>query len=291
MLNKNNSSELTDEDILRGVTPIGKLAEEKINNKIQNDFVDSSLFMADEFPKDTFKNEQLNPVNNQEKMLNAKQSIRNTDIKKAKTGEGAVTATETAQEVSEKEIALSAINDDVIVIQADKNDARSYAKGKLAGVMLVLAGVGIAGYVFWDKSQNKETAILLEEVSTENNEETPQQISDTILDNANDEIEETVIPQVDISKVKIDVFNGSGVAGVAGKAKDLLVKEKYENVEAKNYPSDNVAESAVYYKEDVFKEEAQKIANFLKTGNIEMPVKLASKEEEKSADIVVVLGR
>lgn len=299
MLNKNNSSELSDEDILSGVnfannpSKNGELAQNESQDRSPNDFVDSSLFMAEEFKEENHinikdKNEQQIPGNSEKEIQNVQQPKRTTDIQRPKIKENKTTVEENIQ----KEEVPTSINDDIIVIKADEKDIQSNFKWKLAGFILLAIGLGSASYVFWNKSKETKVAVQEQTVAVaKNNEELPQQESVSAESDAERVVEIAELSEADSLKIKINVFNGSGVAGAAGKVKDLLINKKYESVEAKNYPTDKIADSSVYYKEDIFKEEAQKVADFLEIGSNEMPVRLASKDEEKSADVVIVLGK
>jgi MarR-like DNA-binding transcriptional regulator SgrR of sgrS sRNA len=81
------------------------------------------------------------------------------------------------------------------------------------------------------------------------------------------------------------------VAGQAGKIKDFLTDKKYKKVEADNFSGEQQTGSTLYYKEEKFKQEALWIADILKDQKIEPEVKLASTDEEKSGDLVLVLGK
>lgn len=93
------------------------------------------------------------------------------------------------------------------------------------------------------------------------------------------------------SELTIKILNGGAAAGTAGKIKDFMISKGYLQMEAENAKSQNHSGAAVYYKEEISKKEAQWIKEMLSGKKIEAEIKLAEREEEKSADIVVMLGK
>ncbi|HBI16801.1 MAG TPA: hypothetical protein DDY52_01405 [Candidatus Moranbacteria bacterium] len=283
MLSKKDSrNELSDEDILNGINSTDYSNE---NNKAQNtsndeivgnDFVDSSLFLMDDTKQEGIVKSE--PVALSTK-IEKKQIISANSL-------GDITREKElmAEELSQEEGVVTP--EDTIVIQGSKTDAKSGFKW--TAVVLVLITMVLAGgawYMFLDDKKEEKVATVPEVSIDQQQESNNSQEVEAIVE------EKGKLQKIDLSKMKIDVYNGSGVAGAAGKIKDTLVGQKYENIEAKNYPTEKSATTALYYKEDNLKEEAQKIADFLKNNELEMEIKLASSEEEKSADIVIVLGK
>lgn len=102
---------------------------------------------------------------------------------------------------------------------------------------------------------------------------------------------EKAAEKVDIAELKIKVLNEGAAAGLAGKAKTALVSQGYAKAEAGNGEADNVAGNFVYYSADKFKAEAGRIGEFLATRKIKAKVAAAETEEQKSAEIIVILGK
>lgn len=283
LIKKDSRNELSDEDILNGINSvdysneINKAQNTSSDEALGNDFVDSSLFLVGDAKEEgATKNEPGILVDKIEKKQNLPVNSLG-GIKKEKE-----LATE---EVILKEDAMAS-EEDAIIIQGSKADTKGGFKW-VAGVLvlIIMVSAGGAVYIFLgDKEEEK--VVSTPDVSVEESQVVIN--SQEVQAGEEDMIEKL---EIDLSKIKIDVYNGSGVAGAAGKIKDALVGQKYENIEAKNYPTEKSAITALYYKENNLKEEAQKIADFLKNNEVELEIKLASSEEEKSADIVIVLGK
>lgn len=96
-------------------------------------------------------------------------------------------------------------------------------------------------------------------------------------------------PAQDIKKLKIVVLNGGAPAGVAGKIAMLIAGKGYSEPTAKNAASDQHSGQAVYYSGSS-QAEAAKVRDILKVQYPDILLKAAVSAEEKSADIVVMLG-
>lgn len=107
----------------------------------------------------------------------------------------------------------------------------------------------------------------------------------------NEKADEDKQKEIDISEIRINVLNVAAVPGSAGKVKELLVGKGYEATEAGNGEKNNLTESRVTYGETKFQEEAEKIKTLLKEMEISAEVSLAESEEEKSGDVVILLGK
>ncbi len=296
---KDNRNELTDEDILNEINPTDNSIEDikivkdkKDDSPVEgSDCVDSSLFFLGELDAEELtENEQLSP---KQDIKNTQQTIKNTDIQKPKTvfidNVPKVQGPKYEEAINNDEV--SVVQDDVVIIKGNETDVHGSLRWIKIILIVAILIVLVVGVYLWinnkeeEKISNQVEATVSENIQDSKPEET------LIIKESQNEINDSEIQKINPLKMKIEVFNGGGVAGAAGKIKDLLVAEKYENVEAKNYPSDKKAETIVYYKEDAIKEEAQRVVDLLKMGNVEMQIKLASKDEEKTADIVIVLGK
>lgn len=91
------------------------------------------------------------------------------------------------------------------------------------------------------------------------------------------------------SGLKIKVLNGSGISGLAGKAKDYLESLGYEGVETGNAKTYDYAETAIRIKEE------KKDYLDLLTRDLGRAYQLAAKtvflESEEDFDVIVVLGK
>ncbi|MFA6183479.1 MAG: LytR C-terminal domain-containing protein [Parcubacteria group bacterium] len=291
--------ELSDEDILNRTELFDSAVENKKIESVKisepdkdsskNDIIDSSLFFDDLEDSQAVivpnKVESLSVNESKKKVSNAQPLRRSTDIQKPKV---AVVEAPVA-EVKEKSAEAVAV-DDIITIEADKDNSTNYLKWVLVALsLIIILLLGIVGYLLVGNKKEIKAPIQTAEVSSENKEATPQK-EDTLSKDSN-ENEQVEILKNDPLKMEIKIFNGSGIAGAAGKVKDFLVSKKYENVEAGNYSGENVVGSTVYYKEDALKDEAQWIADILKGNKLLTDTKLASSDEEKSGDIVIIIGK
>lgn len=297
--------ELTDEDILNKkdlpVTVVNESQEKEMvaadsvaakDELASNDFVDSSMFFEDEITggqevavKTTVvKEEVAAPIIDQIKRPTVKtQPLK----KKAEVLEEVVAAAPAPEEsITIEEGTGFPAEDEMLSIQGVSADTQN---SKFKWILAIL-GVLIVGllaavvYLLLDKKNSAPvviTAPVVEKV------ETPASV-------VSEPQEATVAPEevkIDPLKLKIEIANGSGVAGAAGKVKDFLVSKQYENVEAKNYSAEDVTGSTIYYSEEKLEKEAKWIADMLKDKKIVAEIKLATKDEEKTGDIVIVLGK
>lgn len=237
---------------------------------VENDFVNSALFFEEEndLPGKNLKEE---PV-----------------IKESDT-----------QDASEPEFSDNLINpnfkneNDEIFIKASDDKSKNYFAWTVTILILVL--LILLGVFLFLSNKDKNITINNEETPTsdeiDNNFETEEiKIEDTLIDSQEniDNINATVSEPMEIN---VKIYNANGVAGSAGKTKGILTKQDYKNVLADNYSGENVVGTFVYYKEEILKEEAQKISDILSKNDIKNEIKVASTEEEKISDIVVILGK
>jgi LysM repeat protein len=99
-----------------------------------------------------------------------------------------------------------------------------------------------------------------------------------------------------VEKTKADlvvhILNGGAKPGSAAKMKSMLEKSGYENADTANAQEDNSVGIAVFYK-DGFQKSADDLVATLKTAKIAdvAVVQPAVSDEEKSGDLVVILGK
>lgn len=90
----------------------------------------------------------------------------------------------------------------------------------------------------------------------------------------------------EINKLNITVLNGSGIAGAARRATDLLKIQSIDTDSTGNASSFDNANTVIYYKDDA--EAANKIKDILKTGSTKLGTKNIVQSEP---DIVILLGK
>jgi hypothetical protein len=153
---------------------------------------------------------------------------------------------------------------------------------------LILGAAVAGGFWFWPK-QIKKTAseqsagTVVIPINQESAAPEPEESATT----ETEKIEENKPIEIEIL-----VLNGGAAEGAAGKVKDFLASRRYAKVTAKNAATSDHAGAAVYYKDDTSKEEAEKIKELLLAEQkIDALVKKAATAEQKSAEIVIMLGK
>ena len=308
-----NKDELSDEDILNRkdlfddspekenikdeLVEIVDIKKDTKDTLMKNDIVDSSLFFASDASKkeeslEVIKEEEVLPVAKTKKtIVNAQPLRKNADIRKPQ----ATIVEDVESDFKSIKESVPEKNDDLIIedgaatVLGNKDDSKSYFKLviiALASVIIILLGTVI--YLLINNKAAEKTVIQSAPANSESNQGSAPSENVAVEENKEEATEEELL---DPLKMTIEVYNASGVVGAAGKVKDFLVSKKYESVEAKNYPGDEVTGSTIYYKEERMKEEAQWLADMLKDSDIDAQVKLATTEEEKSADVVIILGK
>ena len=185
------------------------------------------------------------------------------------------------------------------VIMPEILSKKSEIVKKIMLCILVLAGIClvIAATFVLIRDMKKKDVVLTETVSSINSlVVSGNNNSNTIADeNANKPTEEQPVEEevakIDPLQMKIEVLNGGAASGIAGKIKDFLTSKEYKNVEAKNAIADNNIGTAIYYTDENLKTEAEWIGKLLEAKKIKAGVKIASTDEEKSGDVVIVLGK
>ncbi len=93
------------------------------------------------------------------------------------------------------------------------------------------------------------------------------------------------------SDIAVRILNEGAQSGLAGKVKNVLVAQGYAKAEAGNGEISSVAGNFIYYTDEKFKDEANKINQLLTGRRVSSTVGPAQTDEQKSANIVIVLGR
>ena len=277
------------------VSPEESFRRQKLteNPESQADSVNSDLFFDDEEKINDAK-EDVQAVESERGDKNEEKTI-STEVKKSITQSLNKKPTEEGGFVLKEEADFSEKNlgdEDDVFIKGEKSDFKEKSNGLiyfLSVIIFVLAGV-IIWFVWQNGGSFKfsgKSGIIAETpevVSIETFEETKEAEN-------NSQTEEIKAEEIDGTELEIKVYNASGVAGQAGKIKDFLTDKKYKKVEADNFSGEQQTGSTLYYKEEKFKQEALWIADILKDQKIEPEVKLASTDEEKSGDLVLILGK
>ncbi|NLC31298.1 MAG: LysM peptidoglycan-binding domain-containing protein [Candidatus Moranbacteria bacterium] len=277
------------------VSPEESFRRQKLteNPESQADLVNSDLFFDDEEKINDAK-EDVQAVKSEGGDKSEEKTI-STEVKKSITQSLNKKPTEEGGFVLKEEADFSEKNlgdEDDVFIKGEKSDFKEKSNGLiyfLSVIIFVLAGV-IIWFVWQNGGSFKfsgKSGIIAETpevVSIETFEETKEAEN-------NSQTEEIKAEEIDGTELEIKVYNASGVAGQAGKIKDFLTDKKYKKVEADNFSGEQQTGSILYYKEEKFKQEALWVADILKDQKIEPEVKLASTDEEKSGDLVLVLGK
>lgn len=248
-------------------------------NNMGNDFVDSSLF---------FEKETESPIEKNETIVSKVEAV---EEKESPVEELLNKSTDMIKPLPEAERRVN--EDDILIIKADKDDSKNYSKWLFFLIILFVIGA-LAGGAYWLLNNKKSESVVVN--PTEDVAEKENDLSQESISKEEENVEAIVqsdesLIEINPLEVNISVLNGSGVAGAAGKIKDFLVSKKYENVETGNYSSVKESGLIIYYKEEIFKENAQQLKDILKDEKVEIQLMLASKEEEKVSDIVIVVGK
>jgi hypothetical protein len=102
--------------------------------------------------------------------------------------------------------------------------------------------------------------------------------------------EPTPTPTLERSELKVKILNGSGISGLAGKAKDLLEGKGYEEIATGNADSFDYEETTVQVKEDksAF---LDLLVEDLSEDYLVSTDSLEPLEEESAFDAIVILGK
>lgn len=154
----------------------------------------------------------------------------------------------------------------------------------VAGVLLILTIV-IAAWMIVSKAKNQ--TVINEKISINSVGGEAATQAEKLSDNAAKEKEE----KIDIAQISLKVLNEGATPGSAGKIKDFLIEKGYAKAEAGNGEKKDFQGAVVFYGEDKFKTEADWIKEMLAGKKIKAETKEAVSDEEKSADIVIILGK
>lgn len=141
----------------------------------------------------------------------------------------------------------------------------------------------ISGISYYKVDESGLSSIL---ESIEKGENPSPESNSTKISTTSDSKEETVAPAVREEDRRISVLNGSGRAGVALRASDLLKSVDIVPTQVGNAPNFKYEKTLIYYKND--KAMAEKAKEGLGRGKL---IKGTSELDSKEPDIIVVIGK
>jgi len=154
-------------------------------------------------------------------------------------------------------------------------------------LVIVLAAAVGGGYWLWNnkkqKTASKETG---NSAVIPINQEAEQPVPEE--EQPAPEIKPPVL--VDPAKLTVKVLNEGATAGSAGKVKTLLVGKGYAKAAAGNGEFDSTG-TFIYYSGQAASPDAEAVSKVLSDNGTESKIEEALTSEQKSADIVVILGK
>lgn len=143
---------------------------------------------------------------------------------------------------------------------------------------------GFQKYQNYQDFQKKEVSNSILSASFEKREETQKEKKEE-----ENIIEEEKVQTKNPSEIKIVALNGGAAKGSAGKVQAILKSQGYAQAEAKNAVSDYAGVTIFYLAE--MKAEALELKEKIKNDFPQIKEKEAVSQEEKMAEIVIILGR
>ncbi len=182
--------------------------------------------------------------------------------------------------------------------------AKAYEKNGVESIAIMLASIFVVGMVIvvvvgvgytFSKKIKDDKAIVDNRPSMAVAIESIDSGTITKKENQNSEIEgKIVVPEEtknSSADINVNVLNNGAPTGSAGKIKDLLVKNGYTKAVAGNSATVSTFGTSVYYSVDKFKMTAEDLAKLLETNNSKATISVAVSTEQKSGDIVIILGK
>ncbi|TAK95245.1 LytR family transcriptional regulator [Patescibacteria group bacterium] len=159
--------------------------------------------------------------------------------------------------------------------------------GLLAAMVVYL---GYRGWQNWRLAANGPVRVSIDSINSESDasQEAPQVVEQSVVSKA--ESEQPKNSLVEPKNLSVLVLNGSGVVGAAGKVKDLVVAGGYAKAKADNAQASGYQGLTVYYLSEKQKE-AESLLAVLRPKYPTVTVKAAVTTEEKSSEIVIMVGK
>lgn len=158
--------------------------------------------------------------------------------------------------------------------QTPEFEEKTNSKPILLAIIFIAIGVAILLFVLIQRANPK---------SVQNPMSSSSQSSSTPTEEPS-----PTIQSVAIDEIKVEVQNGSGVAGQAGKIKTLLEGKGFKDIKTKN-ASENIAKTTIYYSEKANEEVKSKIEEVLKKEFNSIDTK--SSTESSEFDVIVITGK
>lgn len=186
------------------------------------------------------------------------------------------------EEKSEEEVKPEVVKEvSSTVTEEKKIIEKPQGKGKmfllLSGIILLVGGLTVGGILFSQKALEGRTP-------SESTESTP-----TIIPTIVNTTDITPTPEITKKDLKISVLNGSGIAGLAGKAKTFLEGLGYQVVNTGNAEVFTYETTEVSIKED----KQMFLADIVKSlsGKYTLSAKNPTLDSQSKFDIVITLGK
>lgn len=138
----------------------------------------------------------------------------------------------------------------------------------------ILSGLVMGGILYFNSNITlPEAPEVKETLVVSNQEPTPTQ---------------PPVEEVDLSQYKVQILNGSGVAGIAGGTRDIFEEEGFESIDVGNAASQDYQETEVSMKEGLDEELFERIKRILSDYEI---VEADLLDESSEYDIIITIGR
>ena len=147
----------------------------------------------------------------------------------------------------------------------------------LITIILLLLGAVVGGVLYFQKGVSEPSAPDVSVSPTSIPEETPEVVVDEALD---------------LTETSISVLNGSGIAGEAGKVKDLLSSAGFvnDNIQTGNADSYDYENISMSIKEDLSDNILTEMKNAL-SEDYEVEVSEDYLQENSTYDVVIIVGK
>jgi len=191
----------------------------------------------------------------------------------------------------ENENDLSLFSKDV----KDEKETRKSSAWLIVCIFLIVAGIFGTFFAYKKygsgkrQAEKKDSIVFLEKKEIEETvQEDPDKKEIPVAENA-DAISDGQKSQKENLTIKI--LNGGSAPGSAGNIMNFLLTQGYAKVDALNAKTGDHIGAAVYFSDSNFQSEAENIQKLLKEKKIDALLKKADSAEQKSADVVVMLGK
>jgi len=172
------------------------------------------------------------------------------EVKEDKTEE-VLTQEENSFEIPQEEEVKTPVSEEHTTLPLEM-EAKPKKEGLPWGIMVVAfligltLGAGLIGGIFYYKSNALDK--LTDEESVNTNEEFKMDEDQVVETPAPDSMVEE---KTDLTKLKVQILNGSGIKGEASKVEDLLADLEFESIETGNAQSYDFEDTEVALKENL----------------------------------------